>query len=115
MVFSNGFVGALDGTHVKVMVGGHDAVGYWDRHGQTSLNIMAICDLNMIFKYAWLGASGYKHDSLVLQYAIDRDHIFSKPPAGKYYFVDSGYANKRGFWLRIEETAGKISDIIFQN
>ncbi|XP_019087964.1 PREDICTED: putative nuclease HARBI1 [Camelina sativa] len=95
--FFSGFVGALDGTHVKVMVGGSDAVGYFDRNGQKSLNIMAICDLNMIFKYAWLGAAGSTHDSLVLQYAIDGDPLFPRPPIGKYYLVDSGYANKRGF------------------
>ena len=95
--FFSGFIGALDGTHVRVKVGGSDAVGYWDRHGQTSLNIMGICDINMIFTYAWLGASGSTHDSLVLQYAIDGDPIFPKPPIGKYYLVDSGYANKRGF------------------
>ncbi|EFH53789.1 predicted protein [Arabidopsis lyrata subsp. lyrata] len=81
--FFSGFVGDLDGTHVKVMVGGSDAVGYWDRHGQTSLNIVAICDLNMIFKYAWLGAAGSTHDSLVLQYAMDGDPIFPKPPIDK--------------------------------
>ena len=74
-----------------------DAVGYWDRHGQTGLNIMGICDINMIFTYAWLGASGSTHDSLVLQYAIHGDPIFPEPPIGKYYLVDFGYANKRGF------------------
>ncbi|CAH2052787.1 unnamed protein product [Thlaspi arvense] len=40
---------ALDGTHVRVKAGGSDAVGYWDRHGQTSLNIISICDINMVF------------------------------------------------------------------
>ena len=95
MALFSGFIGALDGTHVRVKVGGSDAVGYWDRHGQTSLNIMGICDINMIFTYAWLGASGSAHDSLVLQYAIDGDPIFLRPPIGKYYLVDSGYANKR--------------------
>ncbi|CAF1920443.1 unnamed protein product [Brassica napus] len=48
----------------------------------------------MIFTYAWLGASGSTHDSLVLAY---RDPIFPKPPIGKYYLFDFGYANKRGF------------------
>ena len=51
----------------------------------------------MIFTYAWLGASGSTHDSLVLQYAIDGDSIFPKLPIGKYYLVDFRYANKRRF------------------
>ncbi|CAG7861015.1 unnamed protein product [Brassica rapa] len=51
----------------------------------------------MIFTYAWLGASGSTHDSLVLQYVIDGDPIFLKPRIGKYYLIDFEYANKRGF------------------
>ena len=44
--------------------------------------------------YAWLGAFGSTHDSLVLQYVIDGDPIFLKPRIGKYYLIDFGY--KRG-------------------
>ncbi|CAN6864505.1 unnamed protein product [Brassica oleracea] len=47
----------------------------------------------MIFTYAWLGASGSTHDSLVLQWRL----YIPKLPIGKYYLVDFRYANKRRF------------------
>ncbi|CAN8238280.1 unnamed protein product [Cochlearia groenlandica] len=95
-VFS-GFVGTLDDVHDRVMVEGQESTEYWDRHGQTSLDIMVICDINMIFSYAWVSASRSTHDSLVLQYAIDGDPIFLTthigPPKNKKELFNMWYAS----------------------
>ena len=58
---------------------------------------MAICDLNMLFTYVWNGAPRSCHDTTFLMMAQDIDFEFPLPPAKKYYVVDSGYPNKRGF------------------
>jgi len=51
--YFNGFIGANDGVHVCVKVKPELQGIYWDRHGRTSFNVMAICDLNMLFTYVW--------------------------------------------------------------
>ena len=95
--FFSGFVGAMDGTHVCVKVPPELQGMYWNRHDNASLNIMAICDLNMLFTYIWNGAPGSCHDTAVLTMAQESDPEFPLPPMEKYYVVDSGYPNRQGF------------------
>lgn len=94
----SGCIGALDGTHVPVMVTpGRDALRFINRKGKASLNVLAMCDLDMLFTYCFVGMAGSTHDSRVLNTAIRDDPMIPKPPEGKYYLVDSGYANRRGY------------------
>ena len=95
--YFSGFVGAVDGVHVCVKVKPELQRMYWNRHDRTSFNIMAICDLNMLFTYVWNGAPGSCHDTAVLTMAQDGDSDFPLPPGDKYYVADSGYPNKQGF------------------
>ncbi|KAL1217881.1 Protein ALP1-like [Cardamine amara subsp. amara] len=95
--YFNGFIGAMDGTHCTVMVAGADATRFYNRHSQTSINVLAICNLDLLFTYIFVGCPGSVHDARVLSYAMERDPTFPTPPVLKYYLVDSGYANTRGF------------------
>ena len=95
--FFSGFVGAMDGVHVCAKVKPELQGMYWNRHDRTSFNIMAICDINMLFTYVWNGAPGSCHDTSVLTMAQNNDPEFPLPPPDKYYVVDSGYPNKQGF------------------
>ncbi|XP_024007914.1 uncharacterized protein LOC112083924 [Eutrema salsugineum] len=74
---------------------------YWpwfvNRKGTASLNVLGICDHDMLFTYCFVGMAGSTHDSRVLETAIRDDPMFPKPPDGKYYLVDSGYANRLGY------------------
>ncbi|CAF2043314.1 unnamed protein product, partial [Brassica napus] len=87
----------MDGTHVCVKVPPELQGMYWNRHDNASLNIMAICDLNMLFTYIWNGAPGSCHDTAVLTMAQESDPEFLLPPMENYYVVDSGYPNRQGF------------------
>lgn len=50
--FFNGFIGALDGTHVLVMVPpGRGGLQVFNIKGSVSLNVLAICDFDMLFTY----------------------------------------------------------------
>jgi len=51
----------------------------------------------MLFTYCFVGMAGSTHDARVLAAAISDDPLFHVPPDSKYYLVDSGYANKRGY------------------
>ncbi|XP_031247667.1 uncharacterized protein LOC116105377 [Pistacia vera] len=61
-------------------------------------NVMAVCNFKMMFTYVITGWEGSAHDSKVLNSVLgDPDSGFPHPPPGKYYLVNAGYANRRGF------------------
>ncbi|XP_010490258.1 PREDICTED: uncharacterized protein LOC104768006 [Camelina sativa] len=72
-------------------------IRFVNRKGSTSLNVLAMCDFDMLFTYCFVGMAGSAHDARVLSTAIPDDPMFPTPAEGKYYLVDSGYANKRGY------------------
>ncbi|CAA7035337.1 unnamed protein product [Microthlaspi erraticum] len=113
--YFSGFVGAMDGVHVCVKVKPELQGMYWNRHDRTSFNIMAICDLNMLFTYVWNGAPGSCHDTAVLNTAQEKDSEFPLPPGDKYYVVDSGYPNKQVFLLLIDLQETRFFAIICLN
>ncbi|XP_010446260.1 PREDICTED: putative nuclease HARBI1 [Camelina sativa] len=106
--FFSGFVGAMDGTHVCVKVKHELQAMYWSRHDRTSFNVMAICDMNILFTYVWNGAPGSCHDTRVLSLAQDGDPEFPLPPGDKYYVVDSGYPNKQGFLAPYRSSRNRV-------
>ncbi|WVZ65113.1 hypothetical protein U9M48_014530, partial [Paspalum notatum var. saurae] len=101
-------IGAIDGTHVPVTVPAIEQPKYIGRHGYPSQNVMAVCDFDMRFTfvfmtpaYCWTRCSHTRNNFLKEQ--------FPHPPDGKisvglqivyerkYYLVDSGYPNRKGF------------------
>ncbi|XP_010463088.1 PREDICTED: uncharacterized protein LOC104743739 [Camelina sativa] len=72
-------------------------IRFVNRKGSTSLNVLAMCDFDMLFYILLVGMAGSAHDARVLSTAIPDDTMFPTPAEGKYYLVDSGYANKRGY------------------
>jgi hypothetical protein len=115
-----GAIGAIDGSHVQVVVPNDEVVNHTCRHGYTSQNILAICDFDMRFTFAVAGWPGSAHDTRILNHALSNFDSFPVPPKGtnmrkfssvhntfymqliffftdKYYLVDSGYPNKIGY------------------
>lgn len=85
-LFFSGFVDVIDGTHVFVKVK-HELQGmHWNQLDNVSLNIMAICDLNMLFTYIENGTPWSCHDTIVLTMAHQSNYEFSLPLLEKYYF-----------------------------
>ena len=85
-------------SYFSEFVGAMDVQGmYWNRHDRRSFMIMAICDLNMLFTYVWNGAPRSCHNTSVGTMSQESDSEFYLPLVVKYYVVDSGYSNKRGF------------------
>ncbi|XP_024024876.1 uncharacterized protein LOC112092578 [Morus notabilis] len=91
-------VGALDGMHVSCVPPRETAELYRNRKGYFSLNVLAVCSFDMRFTYMLSGWEGSAHDARVLASALDHPRKrFSIPPPGKFYLVDSGYANNGCF------------------
>ncbi|XP_041994111.1 putative nuclease HARBI1 [Salvia splendens] len=91
-----GCLGALDGTHINVLVSNEDKPRYRSRKGQISTNTLAVCDRNMQFVYLLPGWEGSAGDSRVLRDAVSREGGL-KVPQGCYYLCDNAYANSSGF------------------
>ncbi|KAK9273295.1 hypothetical protein L1049_018102 [Liquidambar formosana] len=61
-------------------------------------NIMAVCGFDMRFTFVWLGWEGTAHDTRIFLAALSNPDLkFPKPPGEKYYLVDAGYPNMKGF------------------
>ncbi|XP_042024478.1 putative nuclease HARBI1 [Salvia splendens] len=91
-----GFLGALDGTYINVLVDTEDKPRFWSRKGQIATNTMIVCTRDMRFVYVLAGWEGSAGDARVLRDAVTREHGL-KVPRGQYYLCDNGYANSEGF------------------
>ncbi|XP_074347447.1 uncharacterized protein LOC141686303 [Apium graveolens] len=91
-------IGAIDGTHIKCRVKETERTPYFGRKGYATQNILAICDFNLCFTFAWGGWEGGAHDSRILNEATTQGNLnFPHPSGNKFYLVDAGYAHKKGY------------------
>jgi len=96
--FFDNAIGAIDGTHVKVIVPGKKVGPYFGRSKEKTQNVLAICDFDRRFTFVAAGIPGSAHDWTVLQEVMFRHNDkFPHPPPGKFYLVDSGYPSRPGF------------------
>jgi hypothetical protein len=58
----NDCIGAIDGTHVPVVVPPNKVPRYLSRHSYCSHNVMAVCDFDMKFTFVLAGWPGSVHD-----------------------------------------------------
>lgn len=76
-------IGAIDGTHVKIIVPSEQQIPYTCRKGYTSTNVMAVCDFNMCFTFVISGWEGSAHDTRVFMDALRTPRFhFPHPPPG---------------------------------
>ncbi|MFQ6657023.1 hypothetical protein Gotur_026874 [Gossypium turneri] len=90
------FLGALDGTHIKIRIPTVGKPRYRTRKDDIATNMLGVCTPNMQFVYVLPGWEGSVADGRVLRDAITRRHGL-KVPHGCYYLVDGGYTNCEGF------------------
>uniref|UniRef100_J3LD71 Myb/SANT-like domain-containing protein n=1 Tax=Oryza brachyantha TaxID=4533 RepID=J3LD71_ORYBR len=94
----NTCIGAIDGTHIPVVVPASNLVQHVGRNKYPTQNVLAICDFDMRFTFIVLGWPGLAHDMRVFNDALRKyAAIFPYPPPGKFYLVDLGYPNRLGF------------------
>jgi hypothetical protein len=121
----NDYIGALDVTHIPVVVPKSKVVQHINRHNETSQNMLAIYDFDMRFTFVLAGWPWSVHDMRVFNDAMTKyGDKFPHPPlgklfylsckyffnfrwsymslyvpeaVGKYYLVDAGYPNRPGY------------------
>ena len=82
-----GTIGAIDGSHVPVVVPMEDMAHHTCHSGYTSQNMLAICDFDMRFTFAVTGWSGSAHDMRILNHALANFPSFPVPPKGTNGFL----------------------------
>ncbi|CAL8168076.1 unnamed protein product [Prunus armeniaca] len=91
-------IGAIDGVHVQAIVSPSNQIPFIGRKGIPTQNVMAACNFDMQFIFACAGWEGTAHDTRIFLSALrDQSLNFHKPPYGKYYLVDAGYPQMRGY------------------
>jgi hypothetical protein len=82
-LFFDNCIGAIDRTHIAVVVPTNQVVQHIGRHGYTTQNVLAVCDFDMRFTFVVVGWPGSVHDMRVLNDAHDKfDDKFPHPPKG---------------------------------
>jgi hypothetical protein len=79
--FFDGCIGTVDNTHIDVIVDEEVRGDHINRHGDTTLNVLAVCDFSMWFVYIATGAEGSTHDMWVKK-KVELDPYFPHPPPG---------------------------------
>uniref|UniRef100_A0A803LJ23 DDE Tnp4 domain-containing protein n=1 Tax=Chenopodium quinoa TaxID=63459 RepID=A0A803LJ23_CHEQI len=93
-----GQLGSVSRARLHCVVSEEDKIPYIGRKGIPTQNVLAICDFDMLFTYFVAGWPGSVHDNRILKDAMeDPKKYFPHPPEGKYYVVDVGYPNMKGF------------------
>jgi hypothetical protein len=86
-VFSD-CIGAIDGTHVSVVVREDKKIPYIGRKGIVTQNVMAACDFDLLFTFIMAGWEGAAHDTRIFLDAIRSPSAnFPKPPPGIVFFL----------------------------
>jgi len=76
-------IGAIDGTHVAVLVPTDSQIPFMNRKRYTSTNVLATCDFNMCFTFVLIGWEGSAHDIRILMEALRNPSLkFPVPPEG---------------------------------
>ncbi|KAK6127054.1 hypothetical protein DH2020_039195 [Rehmannia glutinosa] len=91
-----GYLGALDGTYIKVTVSESDKGRYRTRKCDIAVNMLGVCDRNMKFIYVLTGWERSAADCRVLRDAVTRPNGL-KVPQGHFCLCDNGYTNGEGF------------------
>lgn len=91
-------VGVIGGMHIPAHVPAKDQSRFRNKKGVLSQNVLAACTFDLQFIFIYPGWEGSAAGSRVLKAVLDDPHQnFPCIPEGKYYLVDSGYANMKGF------------------
>ena len=81
----NNCIGAIDGTHVPVIVPAQDMINHVGRHGYATQNVMAVCDFDMRFISVVAGWPGSAHDTRIFKDTLDKyKEKFPHPPSGMF-------------------------------
>ena len=89
--------GAIDGTHIPIKAPSKHAPAYYNRKQFHSFVLLACCDANNCFTYAWTGNPGSTHDATVLRTSDLFQQAENLIAPGFYLLGDSAFPLTR--WI----------------
>ncbi|KAL5013286.1 hypothetical protein ScPMuIL_007556 [Solemya velum] len=92
-----GIVGSLDGTHIQIRRPSDHGQSYVNRKGYHSLQLQAVCKLDMSFTHAFTGYPGSCHDSRILKNSDLWQNGLQMCRPGNHIIADGGYPLRK--WL----------------
>ena len=90
-------IGEIDGSHICIIAPSEDEDAYVNRKRYHSINIQAICNANLIFRYVVAKWPGSHHDSFILKASTVHNRFKSGEFGDCWLLGDSGYPQKK--WL----------------
>ncbi|KAK9125403.1 hypothetical protein Scep_014249 [Stephania cephalantha] len=94
--YFQGCLGAIDGTHIPIIVRKNQKAQFRCRKGFPTMNVMCACTPSKLITYILPGWEGSAADGRILRDALSRRNGL-KVPSDNYYLVDAGYSNCQGF------------------
>lgn len=88
-------IGAIDGTHIKIVKPNNTEHAYINRKGWHSINVMLVCGTNLSIYNCVARFPGANHDAFILNSSSLADHLEQQFKG--YLLGDSGYPAKT--WL----------------
>ena len=92
-----GVIGAIDGCHIKIKAPANLQVDYLDRTCNHSVNLLAVCNSEKKFTFAYASVPGSVHDNRVLtksglphKFNANKDNFF--PPGNFHIIGDSAFS-----------------------
>jgi hypothetical protein len=89
--FFDNCIGAIDGTHIPVVVPENEQLAFCNQKGTLTQNVLGIVNFDLTFQYTLTGWEGSAHDGKVFCDVLTKRLNI---PVGKYYLGDVGYALK---------------------
>ncbi|XP_062557486.1 putative nuclease HARBI1 [Armigeres subalbatus] len=92
-----GVIGCIDGTHISIIPPARDKHLYYNRKGFHSLNVLLVCDNNLMIRYLDANHPGSSHDSFVWNGSSLNQLLFQKYNNGErssWLLGDAGYPLK---------------------
>ncbi|KAA0041970.1 putative nuclease HARBI1 [Cucumis melo var. makuwa] len=120
------YLGALDGTHIKVNVSMSDRRRYRSRKGDITINVLGVCSQNGEFIFVMHGWEGSASDLRVLRDAMSRPTGLKVPTGQRYHLIEWHGGNppkcpKKLFNIRhssaknvIERAFGSLKEATFE-
>uniref|UniRef100_A0A8I6XVZ5 DDE Tnp4 domain-containing protein n=1 Tax=Hordeum vulgare subsp. vulgare TaxID=112509 RepID=A0A8I6XVZ5_HORVV len=81
-------IGAIDGSHIPMVVPAEEIVNHVGRHGYPTQNIMTVCDFDMRFTSVVAGWPGSAHDTRIFKDTLVKyATMFPHSPKGNITIV----------------------------
>ncbi|XP_010521713.1 PREDICTED: uncharacterized protein LOC104800545 isoform X2 [Tarenaya hassleriana] len=91
-------IGVIDGMQIPAHVPAKEASRFQNKNGVLTQNVLAACTFDLQFIFVYPGWEGSVPDSRILGGVLNNpNQNFPRVPEGKYYLVDRGYTNVKGF------------------